>query len=130
MIGILVGGEYQFPLEVEIALEDVGGPSAGVVFALGVVEMLTSEDITGGLVVAGTGTISAAGDVGSIGGVRHKMNGAKNDGASVFIAPASNCPDILGHEPPGLTVIPVATLAEAVDALRAYQSGQPVPRCE
>lgn len=130
MIGILVGGEYQFPLEVDIALKDVGGPSAGVIFALGVVEMLTAEDITGGLVVAGTGTISAAGDVGSIGGVRHKMNGAKNDGASVFIAPVSNCPDILGHEPEGVTVIPVTTLAEAVDALRAYHAGQPVPRCQ
>lgn len=129
MIGILVGGEYQFPLEVDIALENVGGPSAGVVFALGVVEKLTEEDITGGLVIGGTGTISAAGDVGSIGGVRHKMNGARNDGASAFIAPAGNCPDIVGHEPPGLTVIPVATLAEAVEALRALQAGQPVPRC-
>jgi len=129
MIGILVGGRYSFPLDIEIALENVGGPSAGVVFALGVVEKLTEEDLTGGRVIAGTGTISAAGDVGSIGGVRHKMNGAKKDGASVFIAPAGNCQDIVGHEPDGLTVVPVATLQQAVDALRALQAGQPVAQC-
>lgn len=129
MIGILVGGRYSFPLEIEIALENVGGPSAGVVFALGVVEKLTDEDLTGGRVIAGTGTISADGDVGSIGGVRHKMNGAKKDGATVFIAPAGNCADIVGYEPDGLTVVPVATLQQAVDALRSLQAGQSVPEC-
>lgn len=129
MIGILVSGQYEFPLDVRIALENVGGPSAGLMFALGVVEKLTSEDITGGLVIAGTGTISAAGDVGSIGGVRHKMYGALNDGATVFLAPEGNCADIVGHIPDGLQVVPVATLAEAVSALRAIHSGDPVPGC-
>jgi Lon-like protease len=129
MIGILVSGSYEFPIDVRIALENVGGPSAGLMFALGVVEKLTSEDITGGLVIAGTGTISADGDVGSIGGVRHKMHGAKKDGATVFLAPAGNCGDILGHIPDGLQVIPVGTLSDAVSAVRAVHSGGPVPRC-
>jgi PDZ domain-containing protein len=129
MIGILVGGQYQFPMQVDIALENVGGPSAGVMFAMGVVEKLTEHSITGGLVVAGTGTMSAAGDIGSIGGVRHKMHGAKKDGASVFIAPVGNCPDIVGNEPEGLTVIPVATLAEAVSALQTVNDGGTPPRC-
>lgn len=129
VIGILVSGQYEFPLDVRIGLENVGGPSAGLMFALGVVEKLTSEDITGGLVIAGTGTISAAGDVGSIGGVRHKMYGALNDGATVFLAPEGNCADIEGHIPDGLQVVPVATLAEAVSALRAIHSGDPVPGC-
>jgi len=129
MIGILVSGSYEFPIDVRIALENVGGPSAGLMFALGVVEKLTSEDITGGLVVAGTGTISADGDVGSIGGVRHKMYGAKNDGATVFLAPAGNCGDIMGHIPDGLQVIPVATLQDAVSALRAVHAGGSVPGC-
>jgi PDZ domain-containing protein len=129
MIGILVGGRYQFPLEVDIALENVGGPSAGVMFALGVVDKLTPESITGGLVVAGTGTISAAGDVGSIGGVRHKMHGAKKDGATVFLAPLGNCGDIVGYEPEGLTVIPVATLSDAVEALIVVNQGGVPPSC-
>jgi Lon-like protease len=129
MIGILVSGRYDFPLEVSIALENVGGPSAGLMFALGVVDKLTAHDVTGGLVIAGTGTISAAGDVGSIGGVRHKMHGAKKDGATVFLAPQGNCGDILGHIPEGLVVIPVATLDEAIEALEAAQKGLPVPQC-
>jgi len=129
MIGILVGGHYQFPLQVDIALENVGGPSAGVMFALGVVDKLTPSSVTGGLVVAGTGTISAAGDVGSIGGVRHKMYGAKKDGASVFLAPLGNCGDIVGYEPDGLLVIPVATLEQAVEALETVRNGGTPPRC-
>ena len=129
MIGILVSGRYEFPLEIEIALENVGGPSAGLMFALGVVDKLTPEEVTGGLVVAGTGTISAAGEVGSIGGVRHKMHGAKKDGADVFLAPAGNCRDILGHEPEGLLVIPVATLADAIEALESHRVGAEVPQC-
>lgn len=129
MIGILVSGRYEFPIEVDIALENVGGPSAGLIFALGIVEMLSAEDLTKGAVIAGTGTITAGGEVGSIGGIRHKMLGALNDGASVFLAPASNCADIVGHIPEGLVVVPVATLAEAVDALRLVAAGQPTPTC-
>jgi PDZ domain-containing protein len=129
MIGILVSGSYEFPIDVQIAIENVGGPSAGLMFALGVVEKLEREDITGGLVVAGTGTISAEGDVGSIGGIRHKMYGAKTDGASVFLAPAGNCGDLSGHVPEGLTVIPVETLADAVSALRAVNQGGTIPSC-
>jgi PDZ domain-containing protein len=130
MIGILVSGHYEFPLEIGIALENVGGPSAGLMFALGVVDKLTPGEVTGGLVVAGTGTISAAGEIGSIGGVRHKMHGAKKDGAEVFLAPAGNCGDILGHEPDGLLVIPVATLADAIEALESYRNGEAVARCQ
>ena len=80
-------------------------------------------------VIAGTGTITAGGDVGSIGGIRHKMLGALNDGASVFLAPASNCPDIVGHIPEGLVVVPVATLSEAVNVLRLFAAGEPTPTC-
>lgn len=129
MIGILVTGRYEFPIDVEIALENVGGPSAGLIFALGVVEKLSASDVTSGQVIAGTGTINAAGDVGSIGGVRHKMYGALNDGATVFLTPAGNCNDVRGHILDGLVVIPVATLADAVDSLALLASGQPTPRC-
>lgn len=129
MIGILVTGRYEFPIDVEIALENVGGPSAGLMFALGVVEKLSERDLTAGLVIAGTGTISADGEVGSIGGVRHKMFGALNDGASVFLAPAGNCDGVRGHIPEGLTVIPVETLTDAVESLGLFAAGKPTPRC-
>ena len=129
MIGILVSGRYDFPLEIEIALDNVGGPSAGLVFALGIVDKLTAEDITAGGVFAGTGTINARGEVGSIGGIRHKMHGALADGATWFLAPADNCPDVLGHIPDGLQVIPVATLDDAVDALVSVREGTAVAVC-
>jgi Lon-like protease len=129
MVGILVSGTYDFPLDVDIALENVGGPSAGLMFALGIVEKLTVEDITAGQVIAGTGTIDAQGLVGPIGGIRHKMHGALNDGAAWFLAPADNCPDVLGHIPDGLQVIPVATLEGALDALESIRAGDELPRC-
>ena len=129
MIGILVSGRYEFPIEVDIALENVGGPSAGLIFALGIVEMLSEEDLTSDTIIAGTGTITAGGEVGSIGGIRHKMLGARSDGASLFLAPASNCADIVGHIPEGLVVVPVATLTDAVDALRLFAAGEPTPSC-
>jgi Lon-like protease len=129
MIGILVSGSYEFPLEVDIALENVGGPSAGLMFALGIVDKLTEEKITAGHVVAGTGTVNADGAVGSIGGIRHKMYGALEDGASVFLAPRGNCGDVSGHIPDGLQVYPVATLAEAVDVLRTLDAGGTPASC-
>lgn len=129
MIGILVSGRYDFPLEIAIALDNVGGPSAGLAFALGIVDKLTAEDITASGVFAGTGTINARGEVGSIGGIRHKMHGALADGATWFLAPADNCPDVLGHIPDGLQVIPVATLDDAVDALVSVREGTAVAVC-
>lgn len=129
MIGILVAGTYDFPIEVDIALENVGGPSAGLMFALGTIEKLTAEDITEGLVIAGTGTIDAQGVVGPVGGVRHKMHGAVDDGADWFLAPAANCPDLVGHVPDGLTVIPVENLEGAIVALESIQSSRPLATC-
>ena len=130
MVGILVSGTYDFPLEVDIALENVGGPSAGLMFALGIVEKLTVEDLTNGRVVAGTGTIDAQGSIGPIGGIRHKMQGALNDGATWFLAPIDNCADVLGHIPEGLSVTPVASLADAVEALELIHEGAALPVCE
>ena len=129
MVGILVAGTYDFPVDVDIALENVGGPSAGLMFALGIIEKMTPEDLTSEQVIAGTGTIDAQGSVGPIGGIRHKMHGALDDGATWFLAPSDNCPDVIGHIPDTLQVIPVATLDEAVAALEAIQSGAAVAQC-
>jgi PDZ domain-containing protein len=117
-IGILVGTSGKFPIDVKFNLPGVGGPSAGMIFAVGIIEKLTSEDLVRGRKIAGTGSINASGKVGGIGGIEEKMIGASRVGATIFLAPRENCPDIK-HVPKGLKVIPVSTLSEAIDALRA-----------
>lgn len=129
-IGITVGYLYSAEFPITFHLDRVGGPSAGTMFALAIVDKLTPGWLTGGKIIAGTGTISPSGKVGPIGGIEHKMQGAKRNGAELFIAPESNCDEILGHVPKGLTVASVSTLAEAVDALKAHTAGKPVPLCQ
>ncbi|MBU3716141.1 MAG: PDZ domain-containing protein [Candidatus Nanopelagicaceae bacterium] len=117
-IGILVGTTAKFPVDIDFNISGVGGPSAGLIFAVGVVEKMTPEDLLRGRKIAGTGSISPNGEVGAIGGIEEKMIGASRKGATIFLAPRDNCPDIK-HIPKGLKVIPVSTLSEAIAALRA-----------
>lgn len=105
-------------------VDDIGGPSAGMMYALGLIDKLTPQDETGGKVIAGTGTIDAKGKVGEIGGIRLKMLGAKRDGAAWFLAPKGNCDDVVGHVPEGLRDVAVSTLDEAYDALVAIGEGK------
>jgi PDZ domain-containing protein len=117
-IGILVGTSAKFPVDVDFNISGVGGPSAGMIFAVGIIEKLNEEDLVRGRKIAGTGTVTASGKVGGIGGIEEKMIGASRIGATVFLAPRENCPDIK-HVPQGLKVIPVSTLEEAIEVLRA-----------
>ncbi|MCS3842066.1 PDZ domain-containing protein [Microbacterium sp. AK031] len=117
LIGITLTTEYDFPIDVTIQLDNVGGPSAGMMFALGIIDELTPGEMTGGNDIAGTGTIDAAGTVGPIGGIRQKLYGAVDAGADYFLAPASNCDEVVGHVPDGLQAISTATLEESLDAL-------------
>ncbi|WP_107115540.1 S16 family serine protease [Streptomyces specialis] len=118
---------------VELDLGDVGGPSAGLLLSLGIVDLLAGDgeggDLTGGRVVAGTGTIDPDGTVGAVGGVPLKTRGAGRDGATVFLVPRDECSDASVDLPEGLRLIPVATLEDAVDSLRALNAGEPVPSC-
>jgi PDZ domain-containing protein len=132
-IGISVAYSYEFPFDVDIELNDVGGPSAGMMFALGIIDKLTPGQLNGGKNVAGTGTIDAAGEVGPIGGIRQKLFGAQDAGASVFLAPAANCDEVVGHVPDGLTVFAVDTLSDSMAALEAVASGgdtSALPTCD
>ena len=95
-----------------------------MMFALGIIDTLTPGDLTGGKHFAGTGTIDAAGNVGPIGGIVQKMYGARSAGATVFLAPAANCNEVVGKVPDGLQVVRVATLKEAYDAVKTIASGQ------
>lgn len=119
-------------LDVSMHVDDIGGPSAGMMYALGLIDKLTEQDETGGRIIAGTGTISADGKVGAIGGIRLKMIGARRDGAEWFLAPASNCDEVVGHVPQGLTDVKVSTIGEAYRALVAIGEGKggDLPRCE
>ncbi|RSX54344.1 Lon protease [Bifidobacterium goeldii] len=111
-------------VKVSMHVDDIGGPSAGMMYALGVIDKLTEADETGGKIIAGTGTMNAKGKVGAIGGIRLKMIGAKRDGAQWFIAPESNCDEVVGHVPDGLHVVKVSTLDEAYQALVAIGEGK------
>lgn len=122
-LGILAGYKYDFPVKIKLELGDVGGPSGGMMFALGIIDRLTPGQLTGGKHIAGTGTIDPAGNVGPIGGIRHKLFGAANAGAAIFLAPESNCDEVIGHVPSGLVVVKVKTLSEAKTSLEKISTG-------
>ncbi len=121
-------------IKVTLKLSDVGGPSAGLLFSLGIVDKLDGDgkggDLTGGRSIAGTGTIDADGRVGAVGGVALKTQAARRDGATVFLVPEAECSDAESELPKGLRLIPVATLKGAVSALVALETGRgSVPSC-
>jgi Lon-like protease len=122
-LGVFLVEKYTFPFPIKVQLQDVGGPSAGMMFALGIIDKLTPGELNGGKHVAGTGTISAYGIVGAIGGIRQKLYGARAAGATYFLAPASNCDEVRGHIPAGLTVYATSTLRQSVVDLNAIASG-------
>lgn len=129
-LGIEVGEVCQAPFTVDLGLgNQIGGPSAGLMFALGIIEKVGPSDLTGGRFIAGTGTIDPTGKVGPIGGIQLKMIAARDKGATVFLAPAGNCPDVRGAIPKGLQVVKVASLDDALRDLKALEQGTPVPSC-
>jgi PDZ domain-containing protein len=133
IIGIATKILYDFPVDVTIQLDNVGGPSAGMMFALGIIDKMTPGKLNGGKNVAGTGTIDAEGTVGPIGGIRQKLYGAVDAGASYFLAPEANCNEVVGHVPDGLRVLSVATLDDSLAALDAIESSSgldALPTCE
>lgn len=121
-------------VKVTLSLADVGGPSAGLLFSLGIVDKLNGDgsggDLTGGRTIAGTGTIDADGKVGAVGGVALKTQAARRDGATVFLVPKAECSDAGTELPKGLRLVPVTTLKGAVDSLLALEKGTgSVPSC-
>jgi len=128
-IGAMVGIYFTPDFDIDFTLQDVGGPSAGLMFATGIIDKLTPEDLTGGGHVAGTGTIKPDGSVGPIGGIRQKLAGARNAGAELFVMPERHCVQAAGHIPKGLTVVPVATLDDTVDAIRSWVADEPTVSC-
>jgi PDZ domain-containing protein len=122
LLGITLMNDFDFPIDVTIQLNNVGGPSAGMMFALGIIDTLTPDELNGGEAVAGTGTIDAEGVVGPIGGIRQKMWGAVDAEAEWFLAPEENCDEVVGHIPDGLRVFSVGTLDDALAVLEAIRT--------
>lgn len=119
ILGVGLDPKFEFPVDVKFVTREVGGPSAGMMFALGIYDLLTPGELTGGTQIAGTGTIDPAGTVGRIGGIPQKMVGARRAGARWFLAPAGNCDEVVGNIPDGLRVVRTSTLHEARTAIEA-----------
>lgn len=128
-LGVSVGVGCLLPFQVTLSLAGIGGPSAGMMFALGIIDKISNHDLTHGRFIAGTGTIDPSGQVGQIGGIALKMIAARRAGATIFLAPASNCPDVKGNIPSGLNVVKVSTLHEAITDLDTLAGGGSVPHC-
>jgi len=129
VMGVAITETYKFPFQVTITVGEIGGPSAGLMFALGIVDKLTKLNLTGGKFIAGTGEITPGGQVQPIGGIQQKMVGARDAGATLFLTPAANCADAKGAVPAGMRLVKVSTLNQAVTYLEALRAGQSVPSC-
>lgn len=129
VLGIGVVEAPWAPFTIDFNLANIGGPSAGLVFSLAVIDKLTTGDLSGSKFVAGTGTINADGKVGSIGGITHKILAAHEAGATVFLVPADNCDEAKSAHEDGIDLVRVENLGGAVDALKAISAGGEAPRC-
>lgn len=123
LLGVGLMLSFDLPVDVKIQLNDVGGPSAGMMFALGIIDKMSPGDLTGGQHIAGTGTIDADGNVGPIGGIRQKLYGARDAGATWFLAPAANCNEVVGHVPDGIRVFSTSTLQDSLTVLQTIRDG-------
>lgn len=125
-IGVTVSTGYRYEPDVTFGVkESIGGPSAGLIFALGIYDQLTPGDLVAGRDIAGTGTIDVDGNVGPIGGIREKIHGAQDAGAQMFLVPGENCPDVRGMAT-DIDLVRVDTLDGAIDALSGDAA---LPRC-
>ncbi|WP_236831734.1 PDZ domain-containing protein [Blastococcus sp. KM273128] len=129
LLGVSVLDQPSAPFDVDIQVADVGGPSAGLMLTLGILDLVGEEDLTGGAAIAGTGTIDLAGNVGPIGGIALKMVAARDIGADVFLVPAANCAEALAAPDTGVPMARVATLDDALTALADVRAGRAPEGC-
>ncbi len=130
VIGVVTEEEpVEVPFDVTINLQDVGGPSAGLMFTLGIIDKLGPESLTGGKYIAGTGEISPDGSVGPIGGITQKLIAARRKGAVAFLVPEANCAEAATRPPAGLTLVKVATIGQALTGLEALRRGTAPTTC-
>jgi PDZ domain-containing protein len=132
-IGIQYGTGYRFPFDVSVGIDpDIGGPSAGLMFSLGIYDTLTKGSLTGGATVAGTGTIDGSGRVGPIGGIQQKIAAARAAGAKLFLVPPDNCADAKGAPNGDMRLVEATTMHSAVHTIQTWvdNHGARLPTCE
>jgi Lon-like protease len=127
LVGIQLQVVHHFPFQVSINIPDIGGPSAGLMFALSIYDLLTPGALTGGHAVAGTGEIDDQGHVGPIGGIQQKIAGARRDGAQLFLVPPANCADAITAHNGSMRLAKAATLADAVAEVKAWSANHDAP---
>lgn len=131
-VGFSPAPGYDLPVQIDVTIDDrIGGPSAGMIFAIAIYDTLTPGALLAGLHIAGTGEISGDGEVGSIGGIQQKIAAAADQGAELFLAPAGNCDEVAGADPGDMQVVSVETLDGAIDAVEAAAAGETasLPSC-
>jgi len=132
VVGVTIGEDPKLPFDVSIELgHRIGGPSAGLMFSLAIIDKLTPGALTGGEHIAGTGTITPSGRVGPIGGIQQKIPGAANAGASVFLVPSANCGEARQAHADDIRLVRVRTLGSALDSVQklARDPQAAVPTC-
>jgi Lon-like protease len=132
-IGVALLPSYRFPFQVTVGIDDqIGGPSAGLMFSLGIYDTLTPGSLTDGEVIAGTGTIAPSGKVGPIGGIQQKIAAARDQGAELFLVPSANCPEALGAPSGDLRLVRATTMHDVVDSLETWADDPDasLPSCE
>ncbi len=115
--------------DVKFEVGSIGGPSAGLMMTLSIIDQMTPGDLSHGEFIAGTGTIDPTGKVGEIGGINHKIEAAKDAGATMFLVPAGNCSLATADAPDGIELVKVETLTGAVDALATVGTDKARPHC-
>ncbi|SFW92359.1 PDZ domain-containing protein [Amycolatopsis australiensis] len=128
-IGLTAVDRADAPFNVNISLQDVGGPSAGLMFTLAIIDRLQPGDLAGGRHIAGTGEITETGEVDPIGGISFKVVGAREAGATDFLVPEHNCAEAKSSAPDGLNLIKVSTLDDALAQLANLKAGRPTASC-
>ena len=132
-IGITPGPGFTFPFDVSVEIGDnIGGPSAGLMFSLAIYDTLTPGSLSGGEVIAGSGTIDADGKTGPIGGIAQKIAGAEDAGARLFMVAADNCPDTTDLDTGDMRLVRVETMHDAVEAISTWADDHEaaLPTCE
>jgi PDZ domain-containing protein len=120
-IGIQYGTGYRFPFDVSVNIDPaIGGPSAGLMFSLGIYDTLTKGSLTGGATLAGTGTVDGSGRVGPIGGIQQKIAAARAAGAKLFLVPPDNCADAKGAPNGDMRLVKATTMHSAVQSIQAW----------
>ncbi len=132
-VGVVPGPGYVFPFDVRFNIDqNIGGPSAGLMFSLALYDVLTPGSLTNGGTIAGTGTIDDAGQVGPIGGIQQKIVAAREDGAGLFLVPSDNCDEVDGARPGDMRLVRATTMPQALEAVEAWADDHEadLPSCD